>query len=1464
MKTKKPRKIFQKSISLLLSVLMVLSSILLTGGSTANAAIVDMIENGLVGGTNYRADYSSLTEVEDAAAALNLQLQAEGSVLLKNDDAALPLTGSPVAPVKVTVLGATADTLATGGSGSGSQAQPGGDNTPAVPLTLFESLDAAGIEYNPAVKAEYEKPENAPKTLAYSGNTYDGGHYMNKSASAGAGAVEFDGGYYTAADDGMLTDDMLAGYTDTALVVISRSGAEGQDNDPYDLKDRTSSEAVTDNMDDHYLQLTTSEKELMAYAKAHFGKVIVLLNSPSVMEMGCLQNDDGIDAILWIGQPGWNGIMAVGGLLTGEYNPSGRTVDFWMSDFATDPTWYNFGDYRQANVILNGQTKGEKSAVAMGYDAAYATDGINNGNYVVVDYAEGIYLGYKYYETVYAELLKAAGQDAADAWYAKAAVYPFGYGLSYTTFTQKIASVEGDLSNPDGTVTVTVTVQNTGSAAGKEVVQLYSTPPYTPGGIEKADVNLVAFDKTRLLAPNESETVKLTVAVKDLASFDYNDANGNGKEGYELEPGSYTLSLRADSHNVLDSTTLSAQSLLTWDEDGNPDTPNNIFSQVDEDSVWARYNTQSNAWVVGGQDFYLKRGQLVVGSGSSAVPALEESYTAGSPNELQTQLGWLLAGNGAKNLFTKEAFYALGIQEEYGALYQDKDNALTTSVETDFDNPWAVSSVPEGWTQGTGRVNELGMYAIELADMTGVPLDDPRWTTFMNQLTLDELLQICNDGGYGSAELKTIGKPAIEDHDGPGQLAAVWSKLPTGNGYAWACESVIGSTWNKALCEEQGRIIGNESILLGVTGWYGPGMNIHRSPLSGRNFEYYSQDGVHGGWILASVVKGATSKGTHVYMKHAFLNDQETSRSGVCTFATEQAIREIYARPFEIAIQQGNGNGLMLSFNRIGIQTSASYAINVQMYTNEWGYDGISVTDAFYAGSGWTPENLIRSYTMPLNSRFLAFPPLQLPGGTWNPELNGGRGGVECVAGDSETPVESPTQWYWARMTAQRALYTYANSNAMTGLKTSMLLKSKVVSLQQNGKYSGTTVYSTSEISAFTAQMNEVYGRGNYEVIVTNAPAGLAVGTATGMLEGSTPAAPGVYPIDLTVKGKGNLQGITGTSTLTLSVSAPVQTQNVRVKFAGFTNLTAADMATEYEVMGAMTKLCAQNEGKYTEAKFTAEGLPEGLTINELTGEITGSIRDPEATLGKTYEITLTQDLKQVEDGFLGWIWAERVTSQTAKVYLTVANMKSYNVNIEGAGTAQAVCTGSTIADIVPPASRDGYDFTGWSATRGGTILAGTDAIPGTLYANWEYNPIKIANGTFWINSKDTGVSAAGERGPAGAQGVDGIGITGVTAEEGNNETIIVFTLSDGTTQRIAVPSGVGVPGEEGPMGKPGKNGRDANGAIAIAALVIALLAVVGLVTLVAFKFHVVNKHKDDDQPAKPDKKEEAAAGAKE
>lgn len=1404
-------------------------------GSLANFRASANIGSTLDPERKYRADYDSFSETEEAAAELNLELMAEGAVLLKNNNT-LPLKTSAVAKTKVTVLGAQADKLSTGGGGSGAQSKPGFEETPEKAATLFESLDAANYEYNPSVKERYEQPALNPAALS-NGNEYDNCHYMNKVEQGGT--VEFDGASYAAITDGTGSLDgvSLSGYDETAIVVLSRTGAEGNDNLAYDLPNM-------ENKTDHYLQLSKNEKELMAYAKANFEKIIVIINSPSAMELGCLEDDEKVGAILWIGQPGWNGIMSVGKILNGDINPSGRTVDFYMRDFATDPTWYNFGDSRQANAIINGEATAagltQGSTLALGYDATYATSGVDNPNATVLDYAEGIYMGYRYYETVYAELTKAADKETADKWYEEATVYPFGYGLSYTTFTQEITNVEGDLTDKDGEITVSVKVTNTGSVPGKDVVQLYNTPTYTEGGIEKADVNLIGFEKTGMIEAKGSEEVKITVAVKDLASFDYNGANDGDHVGYELEKGNYVLSIRKNSHEVLDSETLSAANQLDWDEDDDADTPNNIFSQ--ESGAWEMYNTQATHWAEDNAGGYLSRADLVSGSGAGAIVELEDDYELGAPNPLQEQLGWLLKDEGSANKFIIETFIAINSQSDNAneRAYMDFDNRLTQALEDDFANVWSKTDkdIPADWTQGTGVKDEKGLYKIILSDMTGVALDDEKWTEFMNQLTWEELVQIVGDGGYGSKAVDSIGKPTLKDHDGPGQLRAAAGGAQEGNGYAWVCESVIGSTWNKGLAEQQGRIVGNESIFLGVNGWYGPAMNVHRNALSGRNFEYYSQDGVHGGYMLASVVKGATDKGMHVYMKHAFLNDQETGRMGTATFATEQAIREIYARPFEIAVKKGNANGMMTSFNRIGIMPSASYGITVQMYENEWGFDGISVTDAYVNNTGWDSEVMIRGHILPLNSIFPIFPPATAIEGKWDASLNNGRGGVTVDKGaDDTTQVYSPTQWYWARTTAQQALYTFANGNGLTGFDDRKMFSNVATTVEAGNAYSDDTaiqLFTTEEIEQFNKDMLEIFGSAEkYEVKVEGLPEGFKLDMATGQLTGTAPAA-GKYQATITVTGKDNLVYITNSSTVDVNVAALVEFgKEAKVDFNGYVD-TSGKLAIGEEPS-------RDTVGKYISEVWSVEGLPEGLKLDTANGTITGKATNLPSVNNQRYKITLTQTVQLVENEMFGGPTAkEYVYSHDVYITLNVPGASDviYNINLPGYDIEKSILVnGETIGDIAKPESpMVSFFFKGWALTPGGEILEESAAIPeDTLYAMWDYRPISIIDGNFWIDGVDTGISAGGE---------DGVGIKEITYAAGEEGTVVTITLTNGTSTEFTIPNGAagtpGTPGADGadgtngadgavgPAGPAGKDGKDASAGIGIAAIVVSVIALAG------------------------------------
>lgn len=766
----KTKSIGKKALGCMLTGIMC-ASVVAAAPSWRMASADESTANGK---DRYVSQYDSLEEMYDAEAELNLEIAKEGMVLLKNKDKALPLSRGD----GVTLLGERSYNIYPGRSGVP------GNRAPAV--TLPESLESAGLKVNGRVQGMYEN--NGEGTL------------MTEVTSGGE--VDFDGKHYNSAASGMLDDALntFKTYGDAAIITLSREGAEGADNAAYNVPGHS-------NPEDHYLMLTDAERETIAFAKKHFDKIIVLLNIPSMMEIGALKDDDAISAIVQISLPGRNGVGALGKLLTGEDNFSGKLIEFFMRDLKQDPTWYNFGNYGQAYNTIYGDGFLDDRGVLDGTMAPRMGRGVMEAYSdleVAIDYAEGIYFGYRYYETVAADL----GEEGEE-WYQAATAYPFGYGLSYTTFDQQIEKVEGDLSAADGSVAVSVRVTNTGDVAGKDVVQLYSTPPYTPGGIDKAAVNLVGFTKTDELKPGQSQTVEVTFNVKDLASFDYNDANGNDNAGYELETGEYVLSIRSDSHTVLDTSSLQCNTLLMWDEDGNPSTPNNIFSQ--EEGQWKQYNTLAHTWTESGDDHYLTRDKLVQNG---------EVYDL-------AELSWLLTDD---NEFTHEAYNVLKGRKASHA-YEDTDNVLTDEVEDDYENLWlkTAEDIPGNWTQGTGKIQEdTGRYAIELYDMAGVDYDDPQWDTFLNQLTLDEMLELVLDGGYHNVAIESIGKPYVQDLDGPSQLS---------NGWAWAGAPLIGQTWNLDLCYEMGEAIGNETMMLGINGWYGPGLNLHRNPLGGRNFE---------------------------------------------------------------------------------------------------------------------------------------------------------------------------------------------------------------------------------------------------------------------------------------------------------------------------------------------------------------------------------------------------------------------------------------------------------------------------------------------------------------------------------------------------------------------------------------------------------------------------------------------------
>ncbi len=932
-------------------------------------------QKGFVNNGKYYPDYATLEEERAAAKELNVQVAAEGDVLMKNANDALPLAKA----AKVTLLGFKTANIMMGGGGSGS-GRPGQYGVPQT--TLKKGLEEAGFRVNPA-------------TLNYYGSN--------------------------AKEIGELPSYVQAtykSYDDAAIVMFSRSGSEGSDEKTCGL----------DGDDKHYLEFTNVEKELIKHAKSKFKKVILLVNSSNAMELAEVNAEKtstnlGVDAILWIGHTGNDGAAAIGKILSGEVNPSGRTADTYPVDFTKDPTYFNFGS--------NNQIKDENgnpldTYIYVGDSKAVATKPGKGNGYNSVEYREGIYVGYRYWET--------KGEAEKGDWYKNNVVYPFGYGLSYTTFSHEITddiAPTGVISKSNSTITVKVKVTNTGNAAGKDVVQVYYTAPYTQGGIEKAAVNLAAFGKTRILQPGESEVVTCRFVAQDMASFDWNDANNNGFVGYECEKGDYTISVRSDAHHEIASITRTIENDMKCTTDYTTGAEiSSLFTGADgleeykstNDTLEANMMTRANGL------------QL-----PKAASKADRTWTQAEVDELESQM----------------TYYS----------YMDESA-----------DPWYVSSVPAGWTQAAdtgGRTG--GKTATQLYELFGKSYTEPTivngaataatdagtraWDEYLNQFTWEELTTLISYGGFGQPEIESIGKNASGAYDAAahpfwnGGMFGGATEPENQMGTNWCTPAVWGCTWNTDLLGEIGRMTGNEALFFNIEGLYGFSVNIHRSPFGGRNFEYLSEDGLLAGKLAASACEQASAKGLVTYTKHFMMNNQETNRNdagGVMTWATEQAIREIYGRPYEYAVKEGNNSGFMTAFNRIGKATcSTNWSLLEGLARNEWGYTGHNVTDYMdYAQYRYAGLMVRTGNELPLGNAdkkigkgaggYASFPE-----GTWDAaaktvkvagteqnalaaEAARAAGGIGADCSAYET-VASPTQWFHVRKAAQRILYSMVN-----------------------------------------------------------------------------------------------------------------------------------------------------------------------------------------------------------------------------------------------------------------------------------------------------------------------------------------------------------------------------------------------------------------------------------------------------
>lgn len=855
----------------------------------------------------YHSDYESKIASKEAGDALNVQIAEEGFTLLLNEDNALPIAtpesveDAAAERPRVSVFGKNSVNLVLGGSGSGGIS---GDSA----ATIYDGLEAGGFEVNPTLKAFYED-----KNASGEGR---GANPTLSEASTSAPTLPIGETPYNSYTDEVL--DSLYDYNDVAFVVISRIGGESFDLPRFQNLDEGGIE------ENHYLQLNQNEYDMLDVATSEFEKVIVVLNTLTSFQCDFIDQynntagDKRIDAVLWIGGPGTTGAKAVGDVLNGNVNPSGRTVDLYSKDFRLDPTWQNFGDNRQVNDGKDG--------------AAFLQSGSAVQGQSVLAYEEGVYMGYRYYETRGFEEVQ---DDPNSNWYEENVRFPYGYGLSYTEFDQEIVSVNGSIKTG---LTFEVKSTNVGDVAGKDVIELYVTLPYYEGGIEKSHVQLVDFAKTTVLAPNESYTATFKVSAYDLASYDYNDANSNDFCGYETEAGTYTFYASANSHvveNAYDEVEVELSEDMTFEND--PVTgvkvENRYTAEGEELDFWASdYRMDSFA-------ILNTKGEEVSRKGMSRT---DFDYTMPTPF------------TAAEREFLTDA----NDQSEFDFLKNDSHNN-TLVAETVAANGMPTTNPSSS--------------EITIRDLRGAEYNDPRWEQLLDRLTVAEMKDLVNNGAFQTVAIESIDKNLTNDSDGPiGFVNFMPGKSESYKGNTtFACEIVIGSTWNKDLAYQMGKIVGENGLWgdvegngLPYSGWYAPAVNLHRSPFSGRNFEYYSEDPVFSGKMAVNVINGAATKGVYTDLKHFALNDQETNRAGVSTFCTEQALRELYLKPFEIAVK-GLDNpaevataaedgitefvgtmGIMSSFNRIGARwTGGDYRLLTEILRNEWGFEGLVICD---------------------------------------------------------------------------------------------------------------------------------------------------------------------------------------------------------------------------------------------------------------------------------------------------------------------------------------------------------------------------------------------------------------------------------------------------------------------------------------------------------------------------------------
>lgn len=760
------------------------------------------------------------------------EVEAEGIVLLKNRDGALPLSSDEK---NLALIGQDSVDFVYGGAGSG-------------------SVDTANA---PTLKTALEKSDFRVNTTLWNFYETGAGKAYRKQVPDSSGKGSF---AVNEVPQSVYTDAVLSSMDndDVGVVVIGRSGGESADIPTTPLASGYL-----------YLEPDKDELDMIAMACGKFDKVIVIINSNNAMELGFLEDPAyaNVKAALWVGAVGQEGMYAIGEVLSGKVNPSGRLVDTYAYDSLSAPSAQNMGSYSITN-------------------ASEVTDYANNAkNYLV--YQEGIYVGYKYYETRYEDAVLGQG-NAGDYDYEEVVQYPFGYGLSYTEFDWSDMTVE----ETEDAFDISLTVTNNGGYAGKDVVEIYMQSPYINGGIEKSAVELVGFAKTNVIETDGSQTVTVSVAKESMKAYDADTA-----KTYVVDAGTYYFAAGRNAHDALNN-------ILVAKNAGSDGDAGFVYEYIQSERDAETYsksavtgNAITNRFEEADANYYDECTYLSRQDWQGTMPV--GAYKGGSweaPDRMIADLNWYRA-----------------------------DEVVNDSTKT----------MPEQGSTAT---------AYRVTDLVDADYEDERWEQIVSQLSWNQVTRLVRMGGYSTIQIGAIGLPATQDKDGP---SGVSGTLVGGTStMAWPTEVVMASTWNVELMEKMGELIGEDSIGAGITGWYAPGANIHRSPYSGRNFEYYSEDGFLSGKMGAAEMRGVRSKGVIAYMKHFALNDQETDRYGNAIFAPEQSIREIYLKGFELIVTEGGANAAMAAMNRIGTRWAGAHkGLMTEVLRNEWGFEGMVITD---------------------------------------------------------------------------------------------------------------------------------------------------------------------------------------------------------------------------------------------------------------------------------------------------------------------------------------------------------------------------------------------------------------------------------------------------------------------------------------------------------------------------------------